>query len=169
MELEIKINQRLSKVKLISRNNNQIKVQVDDKIYEVDLCKVEESEYSILHQGQSHNIEVIEGETPKRYIANTYFKSYDIEIVDAETRYQQNRNKGGLDQTENTISTPMPGKVVSILVKANKKVTAGQTMIVVSAMKMESEYKVSRDAVIKKILVKEGDTVNSNQPLIIID
>jgi len=169
MELEIKINQRLSKVKLISRHDNIIKVKVDDIIYEVDLCKVEENEYSVLHQGQSHNIEVIEGETSKRYIANTYFKSFDIEIVDAETRYQQNRNKDSLDQTENTISTPMPGKIVRIPVKPNQKVTAGQTLIVVSAMKMESEYKASRDAVIKKVLVKEGDTVKSNQHLIIIE
>jgi len=42
-------------------------------------------------------------------------------------------------------------------------------LIVVSAMKMESEYKASRDAVIKKVLVKEGDTVKSNQHLIIIE
>jgi len=169
MELEIKINQRLSKVKLLSRIENQIKIQVDDKIYDVDLCKVEQSEYSILHQGQSHNIEVIEGDTPKKYIANTYFNTFEIEIVDAETRYQQNRNKGGMDQTENTISTPMPGKIVRILVKPNQKVSSGQTMIVVSAMKMESEYKASRDAIVKKILVKEGDTVKSSQPLIIIE
>jgi biotin carboxyl carrier protein len=169
MELEVKINQRLSKVKLISRHDNKIKIAVDDRIYDLDLCKVEESEYSILHNGKSHNIEVVEGDTSKRYIAHTYFKSYDIEIVDAETRYQQNRNKGELDQNENTISTPMPGKVVRILVKANQKVSAGQTAIVVSAMKMESEYKVNRDAVIKKILVKEGDTVKSSQPLIIIE
>jgi biotin carboxyl carrier protein len=169
MELEIKVNQRLAKVKLISKNGNQLKVKVDDHIYDVDLCKVEESEYSVIHQGKSHNIEVIEGDTSKRYIANTYFKSFDIEIVDAETRYQQNRNKGSLDQNENTISTPMPGKIVRIPVKLNQKVTTGETLIVVSAMKMESEYKVSRDATVKKILVKEGDTVKSNQPLIIIE
>jgi len=169
MELEVKIDQRLSKVKLISRSNNKVKVAVDGKIYDIDLCKVEENEYSLLHKGQSHNIEVVEGETSKRYIAHTYFKSYDIEIVDSETRYQQNRNKGSLDQNENTISTPMPGKVVRIPVKVNQNVSAGQTVIVVSAMKMESEYKVNRDAVIKKILVKEGDTVKSNQPLVIIE
>lgn len=169
MELEIKLNQRLSKVKLISRHDNRIKIAVDDKIYDLDLCKVEENEYSVLYNGKSHNIEVVEGDTSKRYIANTYFKSYDIEIVDAETRYQQNRNKGGLDQNENTISTPMPGKIVRIPVKVGQSVSAGQTAIVVSAMKMESEYKVNRDAVIKKILVKEGDTVKSNQPLIIIE
>ena len=169
MKLDIKVNDRLAKVKLLSRDKNQVKVSVDDKIYNIDLCKVEENEYSLLHNGQSYNIEVIEGETPKQYIANTYYKSYEIEIIDSETRYQQNRNKNLPDQAQNTISTPMPGKIVRILVKDNEKVTAGQTIIVVSAMKMESEYKVNRDAVIKTILLNVGDTVKSHQPLVIIE
>lgn len=169
MELQIKLNNRFANVKLISRNKNQIKVSVDNRVYNLDLCKVEENEYSAIYNGVSHNIEIIEGDSPKKYIANTYFSSYDIEIVDAETRYLQNRNKGTLDQEQNTISTPMPGKIVRIPVKVNDKVTAGQTVIVVSAMKMESEYKASRDAVIKKILVNENDTVKSHQPLIIIE
>jgi biotin carboxyl carrier protein len=169
MIFDIKLNDRIAKVKLLSRDKNLVKVSVDDKIYSIDLCKVEENEYSVLHNGKSYNIEVVEGETPKRYIANTYYKSYEIEIIDAETRYQQNRNKNELDQAQNMISTPMPGKIVRIPVKNGEQVTAGQTVIVVSAMKMESEYKVNRDAVIKKILVNVGDTVKSHQPLIIID
>ncbi len=168
MELDIRIGKRLTKVKLLSRKDNQIKISVDDKIYELDISKVEESEYSLLYNGQSHNIEVIEGEDFKQYIANTYFKSFDIEIVDAETRYRENRNKGLADQEQNTISTPMPGKIVRIPVKVNDKVKAGQTIIVVSAMKMESEYKASHDATIKKILVKPGDTVKSHQPLVLL-
>jgi len=36
-------------------------------------------------------------------------------------------------------------------------------------MKMESEYKVKKDRVIKEIKVKEGDTVQSNQPLVVIE
>jgi biotin carboxyl carrier protein len=151
MEFDIKINDRLTKVKLLSRDNNFIKVKVDNRIYDLDVCKVEKNE------------------SPKKYIANTYFQSFDMEIVDAETRYQQKRNKNLLGQDQNFISTPMPGKVVRIPVKVNEKVESGQSVIVISAMKMESEYKVGRDAVIKKILVKEGDTVKSNQPLIQIE
>jgi len=169
MKLDIKLNNRVAKVRLISRDKNHIKVSVDDKIYNIDLCKVEENEYSVLHNGQSYNIEIVEGETPKLYIANTYYKSYELEIIDAETRYQQNRNKGQNEQTQNIISTPMPGKIVRIPVNAGEKVAAGQTIIVVSAMKMESEYKVNRDAVIKKILVNVGDTVKSHQPLVMIE
>ncbi len=36
-------------------------------------------------------------------------------------------------------------------------------------MKMESEYKVKQDRVIKKLLVKEGDTVSSDQVMVIIE
>ena len=170
MKLDIKVNKdRMCQVKLISRDNNHIQVSVNDKIYDLDICKVEESEYSILQQGISHNIEVIEHESPKKYIANTYYESYEMEIVDAESRYQQNRNKGLESQELNIISTPMPGKIVRIPVAVGDKVLAGQSVIVVSAMKMESEYKIGRDATIIRILVKVGDTVKSNQPLIQIE
>jgi len=37
------------------------------------------------------------------------------------------------------------------------------------AMKMESEYKVKKDRLIKKVMVNEGDTINGNQPLIILE
>jgi biotin carboxyl carrier protein len=36
-------------------------------------------------------------------------------------------------------------------------------------MKMESEYKVKQDRIIKRILVKEGDTVSGDQPMVIIE
>jgi len=48
-------------------------------------------------------------------------------------------------------------------------VKAGDTVIIVSAMKMESEYKVKKDRVIKEIKVKEGDTIQANQPLVVIE
>jgi biotin carboxyl carrier protein len=166
MELDIKLNNQLTKVKLISREGNLITIKVGEKLFKVDLCKVETNEYSVIHKGKSHNVEVIEGATSKKFITNTYYRSYDVEIVDAESRYQASRNKGSLDMEGNIISTPMPGKVVKIPVKVGDSVVAGQTVITVSAMKMESEYKVSRDAVIKKIMVKEGDTVSGHQPLI---
>ena len=63
----------------------------------------------------------------------------------------------------------MPGKVVKIPVKKGDKVNAGDTVIIVSAMKMESEYKVKIDRVVKEIKVKEGDTIAANQPLIIVE
>ncbi len=169
MELDIKLDKRLARVKLISRNKNHVVVDVDGFAYRLDVHMVEDHVYSVLHEGKSHNIEIIPGETNKKYFVNTIYKNYDLEIVDAESRYLQNRNKNDLNNEQNVISTPMPGKIVRIPVKVGQKVAANDTVIVISAMKMESEYKAGREAVIKKIMVKEGDTVTGHQPLITLE
>jgi biotin carboxyl carrier protein len=48
-------------------------------------------------------------------------------------------------------------------------VKAGDTIVVIEAMKMQSNYKVNQDCTIKEILVKEGDTVASDQVLVLLD
>lgn len=169
MELDIRIDKRLAKVKLISRNQDLVSVEVDGFIYHLDVRLVEAHIYSVLHEGKSHNIEIIPGDNNKKYFVNTVYGNYDLEIVDAESRYLQNRNKNDLSNDQNIISTPMPGKVVRIPVKPGQKVAANDTLIVVSAMKMESEYKAGREAVVKKIMVNEGDTVKGHQPLIVLE
>lgn len=60
----------------------------------------------------------------------------------------------------------MPGKVIKVFVKVGDEVTEGQTAVVISAMKMESEYKIPMDGKIKKVNVKDGDTIEGNQILI---
>ena len=166
--LEIQVGERIAKVEMINRNGSELTMKVDGKEYNADIIMVERGVYSILLEGRSYNVELIETTGPKNYLVNTLFHSFDAEVVDAERKYQKSRKK--IDSLEeNIISSPMPGKVVKILVKVGDQVNAGDTVVIVSAMKMESEYKVKSDRVIKEIKVKEGDTVSANQPLIIIE
>jgi biotin carboxyl carrier protein len=168
MSYEIRINDRNSTIELLSRSGNQIQVVIDNKTYELDIVEVERGVYSILLDNRSFNVELVEGKSARSYTVNTLYETFDVEIIDAESKYQTNRRKDeGTDQK--AISSPMPGKVVRILVNEGDHVVAGQTVVIVSAMKMESEYKVKQDRVIKKVLVKEGDTINGDQPLIIIE
>ena len=53
--------------------------------------------------------------------------------------------------------------------KVGDKVKQGQTVCVLEAMKMQSNYKVSSDCRVREILVKEGDTVNVNQVLMTLE
>jgi biotin carboxyl carrier protein len=165
--MEIKINDRSAQVNLLGRDGDRIIISIDGKKYDADVVEVENGVYSILINNKSYNIELIETEA-KKYLVNTYSKSFDIEIIDAESKYQKSRKRDDLLE-ETIISSPMPGKVVKILVKEGDRVSAGDTVIIVSAMKMESEYKVKKDRLIKEIKVKEGQTVDSHQPLIIIE
>ena len=56
--------------------------------------------------------------------------------------------------------SPMPGQVVKVCVQENQKINSGDDLIILDAMKMENILKADKDAVIKKIHIKEGDTVS---------
>ncbi|MDO8896012.1 MAG: biotin/lipoyl-containing protein [Bacteroidales bacterium] len=168
MSYEIKINDRIANIELLSRDGSSYQIAIDNKIYELDAEEVELGVYSILLDNKSFNVELVQGKSSKAYTVNTLYETFDIEIIDAESKYLQNRKKDDGEDT-NVITSPMPGKVVKILFKEGDAVKAGDTVIVVSAMKMESEYKVKQDRIIKRILVKEGDTVSGDQPMVIIE
>ena len=169
MELELKVNKRNAIVKEIKREGNIVTIAVDDEIYEVDIVKVRSQEFSIINKGRSFNVEVVEAEKPKHYHVNTLYFKFEIEVIDNESRYRQNRMQGGALVSDNTIRSPMPGKVVRVLVKPGDHVEAGQPLIVLSAMKMESEFKAGSRGIVREVPVQEGDTVDNNQLLVIID
>ncbi|MGD9977876.1 MAG: biotin/lipoyl-containing protein [Bacteroidales bacterium] len=169
MGYEVKIGDRLANVKLIKRDGQIVVIEVDGKEYKIDIAMVENGVYSILHNGKSYNIEIIPGDGPKNYYVNTFYNSHEVEIIDAQSRYMMSRKSTDDNATDRVISTPMPGRVVKIPVAEGDTVTKGATVITISAMKMESEYKSPIDGVIKKIYVAEGENINANQPLIEIE
>ena len=106
---------------------------------------------------------------PKSFEVKHHCYNYKAEVVDSEAKYQKNRKQSSVEDDEKTVSSPMPGKVVKILVNVGDKVLSGDTLIIISAMKMESEYKAKSDGVIKEILVEKDSTIDGNQPLITIE
>jgi len=169
MELELKVNKRNAIVKEIKREGNILTLAVDDVEYTVDIVKVSNQEFSVLYEGRSFNIEVIENKEPKHFNVNTLYFKFDVEVVDNESRYRQSRMQSKLILNDNTIRSPMPGKVVKVFVKPGDIVEAGQPLIVLSAMKMESEFKAGQRGIVKEVPVKEGETVDNDQLLVVID
>ncbi len=167
--LEVKVGDRYAQVELLSRDKNKIQIKVDDKIYNLDVVEVEKGIYSVLQENRSYNIELVEGHHGKAYTVNTYEENFDLEIIDAEARYLMNRGGDDSDDGSRNISSPMPGKVIKIPVKVGDEITEGTTVIIVEAMKMQSEYKVKTDRVVTEILVKEGDAIDGGQPLVIVE
>lgn len=168
MALEVNIDGQSVSVELLSKSGVNHQVSIDGKVYEVDLVEVEKGVYSILYKNKSFNVEMAPGKEPKTYTINTLYNSYEVDILDAEAKYLKSRKQDDLEEGS-VISSPMPGKVVKVLVEKGDKVKAGDTVIVISAMKMESEYKVKKDRVVKEVKVKAGDTIDGNQPLIIVE
>ena len=68
-----------------------------------------------------------------------------------------------------SIKSPMPGRVVRVLVTAGDHVTAKQPVVVVEAMKMENELRTPRDGVVTEVRVSAGVTVESGAVLVVIE
>ena len=169
MKIDIKINDRTATVEMVENTGKTYKIKVDDKLYEVDSLEVKEGVYSILNNNKSYLIDINSGTSNKNFEVVAWNKSFPVDIIDAEAKYLMSRGKGAAGDDENVISSPMPGKIVKIMVAEGDEVKAGDTLVIVSAMKMESEYKVKQDSVVKEICVAEGDTIDGHQPLIIVE
>ena len=69
-------------------------------------------------------------------------------------------------QGAGVVVSPMPGRVLKVLVKEGDEVVAGAPLVVVEAMKMENELAADRDGTVKKIHVGPGATVEGGARLV---
>ena len=99
---------------------------------------------------------------------NMFYRSYHVDIVDTQKKYLRMR-KSAEEKQDDKIVAPMPGKVVKIPVRKGERLEAGDTVVVLEAMKMQSNYKVSSACTVRDVQVKEGDSVTSNQVLLTLD
>jgi biotin carboxyl carrier protein len=67
------------------------------------------------------------------------------------------------------VRSPMPGKIVAVLVKPGELVEAGRGLVVVEAMKMENELRAAGAGVVSVVRVAAGDRVESNAELVVIE
>jgi len=74
--------------------------------------------------------------------------------------------KGVHGGSEKVIKSPMPGRIVKLLVKAGDEVEAGKPLFVMEAMKMENEIKAKGAGKVLELHVAVGDTVERNAKLL---
>lgn len=163
--MEIHVGKRVAEIELISKEGNLVRLSLDGKEFEVDVTMLREGVYSILRDGRSYNAELSHSDDRKTYMVNTVTSTQKVQIVDAKAKYLRMK-RGGDDRQDDKIVSPMPGKVVSIPVEVGTELKAGDTVVVIEAMKMQNNYKVATDCVVKEILVNEGDAVQSDQVMI---
>ena len=114
-------------------------------------------------------IEVRYGERQTRAIVYTLGESdhvftaagaAQIEAIDLLAHAGDNASEGG------RLTAPMPGKVVSIAVKAGDKVSKGQPLAVMEAMKMEHTIAAPADGTVAEVLYAPGDQVAEGAELL---
>jgi 3-methylcrotonyl-CoA carboxylase alpha subunit len=71
-------------------------------------------------------------------------------------------------EEEGQLKSPMPGKVLQVLVDKGESVSTGQPLLVMEAMKMEHTIKSPTDSVVEKVLFEAGDLVEGDVDLIVL-
>lgn len=69
----------------------------------------------------------------------------------------------------NAVTAPLAGSVARVLVTEGQEITAGTVLIVLEAMKMETEITAPRDGKVARILVEKGTAVQAGEGLVELD
>ncbi|MBC8280934.1 MAG: acetyl-CoA carboxylase biotin carboxyl carrier protein subunit [Chloroflexi bacterium] len=136
-----------------------LRIKVGDNWYTVEVGELTHSPVQVTVEGETFLVEV-EGLPDQPPTRPRRGRTQAAGIVAPPSP----RNSAGATP-DNIIASPLAGKVISILVRPGDRVSAGQEVCVVEAMKMEQSIRAARDGVIKEILVQPMDAVRTNDPL----
>ncbi len=76
---------------------------------------------------------------------------------------------GGAGGGSGQVSVPMQGTIVKVLVEVGQAVEAGQSVVVLEAMKMENQIEADKSGTVKAVNVKPGDTVGAGDVVVVIE
>ena len=131
--------------------------------YEVDILGFEENTAKVEVNGTQYNVEVQRDlqmtKTP------TLVRAEPPKPLPRESRIPKSQSI-----TSNvSIKAPLPGTILSVLVKPGDKVTMGQKLLTMEAMKMENNVLSEKDGTIRVVNVKPGQNVAQNDILVEIE
>jgi biotin carboxyl carrier protein len=149
-------------VRQIFLDGREIKLNANET---PDAREVEPGVYSILRHGKSYVVRVRPG--PDGLLVEVGDSRWQAEVRDP--RNSGRRQNSAIGSGRQKIASPMPGKVVRVLVTEGQQVEPGQGLIVVEAMKMQNEMKATKAGKVVEMRTKEGATVGAGEVLAIIE
>lgn len=153
------------------------KVKVNDSIYyefnssdsnSLDILELPESNNHVLLNKKSFNVKIENGNfLTKEYTVSVNSNLYNVKIEnDLDVLIKEMGFTIGTSKKTNEIKAPMPGIILSILIKEGQIVKEGDTLLILEAMKMENTIISPKDAIIKSVTIKSGETVEKGQLMI---
>jgi biotin carboxyl carrier protein len=96
---------------------------------------------------------------------------YTVPVASAGIRGRRRRQPGGGDGPAgpSAITSPMPGRIVRVLVKPGDFVELRQGLVVVEAMKMENELRAARPGIVTEVRATEGMSVEAGAVLVVVE
>ena len=142
-------------------------VTLDGHTFELDSLVLPHGAVSMIVEGQSFSVEFDEKGDEVSVLLRGQLTRFDV--ADERKLRMRAATAGFTVEGKQTITAPMPGKIVKLFVKVGDVVTEGQGLVVVEAMKMENELKAPKAGTVTEIITKEGATVENGAPLLVVE
>lgn len=141
----------------------EYKYTINGNQYEVAIGDIVENVVSITVNGEEYKVEMeAEPEPEQKKVVLGKPKAESADNGDAPAS-AANVN------TKNAIKAPLPGVITSIEVNVGDEVKAGDTVLVLEAMKMANNIETEKDGKVVAILVKPGQSVMEDDPMVVIE
>ncbi len=160
MIYEVTIAERTYRVEL-ARTGEQWNCKLDGREFPLDVV-CQDGVLSLLWDGKSYEVKQESVGTEANVVVG--HERFSASVRDPRS-FRSRRRAGAAEHGVRKITAPMPGKVVRLLAGVGAQVEAGQSVIVIEAMKMQNELKAPKTGVVKKINVAEGAAVEAGQSL----
>jgi len=146
-------------------------LEVEGRRLEADFHRLPDGEvYSLIVNGRSHEVRVAGAPAGGAGSAGLEV-ALEGTTVPVEVRHPIEKvlvavRRAAAAHSVETVQAPMPGLLVGYRVKAGERVTAGQPVAVIEAMKMQNELTARHGGVVSELLVGERATVSAGQALL---
>ena len=162
-EVELAPKQKPIDVEVEELPSGELLVFVSGRKVEVDLVMLDR-QLSMRIDGQVVDM-VTEGELPELGIVAGGHRSY-VRVVSDRLRAAMLAKGERSSASDKIVKSPMPGRVVKIMVAEGDDVVAGQGLVIVEAMKMENELKAKAAGKVATVHVRALDAVENGAKLI---
>ena len=141
----------------------EYKYTIDGKEYKVAIGDIVENVAEVTVNGEQFKVEMEpEAEPEKKKVVLGQPAADSASDSDA-TASAANVN------TANAVKDPLPGVITSIEVAVGQEVSAGDTVVVLEAMKMANNIEAEKSGKVTAICVKQGESVMEDAPLVVIE
>jgi biotin carboxyl carrier protein len=136
---------------------------INGNAYEVEVLGFDENIAKIEVNGTHYDVEVLKD--LKMTKTPTLVRAESPKPTSRESKIPRT-----ITQTTNVaIKAPLPGTIITVLVKSGDKVALGQKLLTMEAMKMENNVLSEKDGVVKVVHVKPGQAVAQSEVLVEIE